>query len=118
MAVAQLKPNDNLSDEAVQALRDYCPVIELTEEVDSRSGSKDGKAWKRVWQKGFLRRRVDGRELLEPVQIDLDSRSPEALPPGLYVLSPDSYEVNQYNELSLKRFGSDRRFRRIADVPL
>jgi hypothetical protein len=89
----------------LDTLRRFLPIIELTAEVDQREGvSKEGKSYKRVNQLGFVQREVAGRMCQEQIQMALDSRDPRPFAPGLYVFGPGAWEVNQYQELALRRF--------------
>lgn len=86
-------------------VRRYCPIIQMTDEVENRSGvTKEGKEYTRVSQTVFVRRQMFGVDTAEPAKVSLDSRNPVFYAPGFYLLSPAAYAVNQYGELGLKPF--------------
>jgi hypothetical protein len=105
MGVAAIDQSKGVEQFELDLLRRFVPIVELTSEVDVREGvSKDGKAYKRVNQIGFVSRLVRGRECQEQIQVGLDARNPIPFRPGLYVFGMDAWEVNGYSELGLRRF--------------
>jgi hypothetical protein len=104
MPVAAIKPDSAITSDQLDVLKRFCVIIEMTDEVQTQSGTKDGKPWSRVSQMCLYRRTLWGTETCEPGKIQLDARNPVPYPPGQYVVSPAGYEVNQYGEIGFKRF--------------
>ncbi len=75
-------------------------VLIEDEQINSRSGNKDGAVWTRREQSAYI-----GNGHAHPARFVINLRDNEKpYPPGTYYLSPKSFVIGQYNDLNIGRY--------------
>lgn len=70
-----------------------------SEEVKTRSGSKDGRHWEIKEQSGWVH--IPGKPYPQEVSLRLESNAP-AYPVGDYRIAPSSFYVGRYGDLQVR----------------
>lgn len=91
--------------EVLRALYAELPVVEVTEECETKKFKKDGEDRSFIEQVGYLLKRDRyGRDTPATIMIPT-LRDGSLYAPGLYVIRGGSFKPNQYGSLELVQYG-------------